>query len=400
MSQIKLNPFFNFCRVKVTQQSFDQEKKMVTMTIHPDERYDPICHRCQQKVKRIHSYKGKTVRDLNCFDTQTFLWVRYRIVKCPRCGNRVEELDFVDPRKRVTKRLAQYILSLCPYLTIKEIARHLGLDWKTVKAIHKEYLRVKFSKSLDENPCLLAVDEVAVKKRHHYLTIVLNWETGQVLHVGEGRRYETLKVYFDSLREEQKGSIEAIAIDTWDPYIKAVKECCSNALIVFDQFHMVKAFGRIIDQVRRLEYWKATQYGKAVIMVSKYLLLKNKDHLLPEEKPRLQRLLELNQNLSLVYILKDFLKKLWDEVNPAQVQKTLEAWCQLAFESHLKPVMTFAKMLKYYAYGILNHCQYPLHTSRLEGINNKINVIKRKAYGFHDLEYFSLIIKDSFARSN
>ena len=135
---------------------------------------------------------------------------------------------------------------------------------------------------MDENPRLLAVDEIAVKKRHRYLTVILNWETGQVIFVGEGRKYETLKAGFDSLSEEQKHSIEAIAMDTWDPYIKAVKECCPQAGIVFREFHMVIALGRVIDQVRRQEYHKATREGKEVIKGSKYLLLKNKDHLLSE----------------------------------------------------------------------------------------------------------------------
>ena len=400
MSQIQLNAFFDFCRVKVVKQSFDKEKQMVTIAIHPDERFDPVCHRCHRRVTRIHSYHERMVRDLNCIDAQTYLWVRYRTVRCPRCGHTIEELDFVDPGKRVTKRLAQYILSLCPYLTIKEIAKHLHLDWKTVKAIHKEHLQARFSQGVEENPRLLAVDEISVKKRHRYLTVILNWETGHIVWVGKERKYETLKEYFDSLSEEQKGSIEAIAMDTWDPYIKAVKECCPEASIVFDQFHMVKAFGRVIDRVRRQEYHQATSEGKEVIKGSKYLLLKNKDHLLPEEEPRLQRLLELNQNLNVLYILKDMLKKLWDDLDTARVQKALEEWCQVAFESHLKPVIAFAKMLKKYAYGILNHCRFPIHTSRLEGINNKIKVIKRKAYGFHDIEYFSLIIRDSFARSN
>jgi len=101
MSQIQLNPFFDFCRVKVIKQSLDQEKQMVTMTIHPDERYDPVCSHCQQKVKSIHSYHQRTVRDLNCFDSQTTLTARYRTVRCPRCGTRVEELNFVHPGKRV-----------------------------------------------------------------------------------------------------------------------------------------------------------------------------------------------------------------------------------------------------------------------------------------------------------
>jgi len=400
MSQINLNPFFDFCRVKVVNQTLDQEKQLVTITLHPDERYDPVCSHCQQKVQEVHSYHERIVRDLNCLNAETTLTIRYRTVRCPRCGNRVEELDFVHPGKRVTKRLAQYILSLCSVMTIKEVARYLHVNWKTVKAIHKEYLKNKYSQKMDENPRLLAVDEVAVKKRHHYLTIVLNWETGQVLFVGKERKFATLKTFFDSLSQKQKDSIRAVTIDTWDPYIKAITKCCPKAVIVFDQFHMVKAFGKVIDRVRRQEFKKATQEGKKVIKGSKYLLLKNQDHLLPQERPRLQKLLELNQNLSLVYLLKDFLKELWKGKSLTQVQETLEAWCEMAYESHIKPVIAFAKMLKNYAYGIFNHCLYPLHTSRLEGINNKIKVMKRRAFGYHDLEYFSLIIQDSFARCN
>ena len=98
--------------------------------------------------------------------------------------------------------------------------------------------------------------------------------------------------------------------------------------------------------------------------------------MLPQEIPRLQKLLELNQNLSTVYLLKDSLKELWKGKSLSQVQDTLAAWCGMAYESHLKPVIAFAKMLKNYAYGIFNHCQYPLHTSRLEGINNKMKVMK------------------------
>jgi len=344
MSQIQLKSFFDFCRVKVTKQSYDQEKKLVTMTIKPDKRYDPICHHCQQRTERIHSYHERMVRDLNCFDAQTVLWIVYRTVKCPTCGNTVEKLD--------------------------------------------------------ENPRLLAVDEVAVKKHHHYLTIVLNWETGHVLFVGEGRKYATLKAFFDSLSEEQKDSIQAVSIDTWDPFIKAIRKCCPKAVMVFDQFHMVKAFGKVIDKVRRQEYHQASQEGKVVIKGSKYLLLKNKNHVLPQESPQLHRLLEFNQNLSTVYLLKDFLKELWKGKSLSQVQDTLEAWCAMAYESHIQPVMAFAKMIKNYAYGIYNHCLYPLHTSRLEGINDKIKVMKRKAYGYHELEHFSFIIQDSFARCN
>jgi len=400
MSKINVKAFFKFCRVKTMEQAVDIIKKTVTIKVEPDERYSPICHRCKRTIKEIHSYNERTIRDINIFDAKTFISVTYRTVKCGWCGNVVEYLGLMNPYDRITRRLANYILDLCRYMTIKEIAKHLGLDWKTVKDIHKSYLIDRFSNEDMGYPRLLAVDEISLKKRHHYLTVIINWETGRVLWIGEGRKYETLKAFFDSLTEEQRNSIQAIAMDMWDPYIKAVKESCPLAAIVFDQFHVVKAFSKVIDKVRNSEYRKANKEGKEVIKGSKYLLLKNKVNLLKEEKPRLKSLLKLNESITTVYILKDYLKKLWQYRYAKCAEDFLNHWCSIAIESKIRPVMAFVKTLKRYAYGIINHCKFPIHTSRMEGINNKIKVIKRKAYGFHDVEYFSLIIKSAFAYSN
>lgn len=137
-----------------------------------------------------------------------------------------------------------------------------------------------------------------------------------------------------------------------------------------------------------------------MIKGSKYLLLKNKANLDKEEKPRLKALLDVNEAITTVYLLKDHLKHLWTYRYPKRAQQSLDAWCSFAKQSMIKPVIKFAATLKHYAYGIISHCKFPIHTSRLEGMNNKIKVIKRKAYGFHDIEYFSLLIKNAFASSN
>jgi transposase len=306
----------------------------------------------------------------------------------------------VDVHLRITRRLACYVLELCRLLPIRDIARHLDLDWKTIKELHKQYLQERYSREDIGLPELLAVDEISLRKGHHYLTVIINWQNGRVLWVGEGRRYETLKAFFDTLTDEQRAAIKAVAMDMWDPYIKAVKECCPDAAIVFDQFHVVRAFGRVIDTVRNREYRNAVKEGKDVIKGSKYLLLKNRENLRDEEKPRLTALLKMNQTLLTVYLLKDYLKKLWDYKYTRCARNFLDTWSAMARESGIRPLTAFAKMLTRYAYGIISHCRFPLHTSRLEGVNNKIKVIKRRAYGFHDTEYFGLIIKNAFATSN
>jgi len=128
--------------------------------------------------------------------------------------------------------------------------------------------------------------------------------------------------------------------------------------------------------------------------------LKNKENIREEEKLRLKALLDVNKAFTTVYILKDALKKLWHYTYPKSCKNLLRSWCSMARESGIPALVNFAKMLMRFSYGIISHCKYPIHTSRLEGINNKIKVIKRKAYGFHDVEYFSLIIKDAFATCN
>ncbi len=398
MSEIQVKPFFKFCRVTVLRQTVTEDKdiKTVKIRVRPDERYIPVCYRCKKGTKRIHSYNKRTIRDLNIFEAKTFISVIYRTVRCTVCGNVIEELPLMNRYERVTRRLSAYIVDLCKYMTITEVAEHLDIDWKTVKEIHKRHLQDKYSHEERVKPRIIVIDEISLKKRHTYLTIIADWDSGRVLGVQKDRTYESLKAFFDSLSDEERESIEAVAIDMWDPYIKAITESCPTARIVFDAFHVVAFFGRVIDRVRNMEYREAEKSGEAVIKGTGYLLLKNNQNITPEEKPRLKQLLDLNKSIATAYILKDYLKKLWEYRYPRWAEKAIAHWCSIAHESNVKPLMDFARTLVRYAYGIINHCMYPIHASFIEGMNNKIKVIKRKAYGFHDIEYFSLVIKDAF----
>jgi transposase len=264
--------------------------------------------------------------------------------------------------------------------------------------VDKQFLEEEFPRTDYEGLRILAVDEISIKKRRQYLTVVLDFITGRVVWLGKGNNAETLNCFFRGMTDEQKQRLEAVAMDMWPSYIKAVKDAVPHVKIVFDLFHVVSAFNRIIDRVRIQEYRKACEQHKAVYKGSKYLLLKNREKIQSQnEHERLTRLLELNATISTVMILKEDLKRIWRSRCREEAADYLHSWYVMARTSLVPEVKEFAHMLRRHEEGILNHCDYPIHTSKLEGVNNKIKVIKRKAYGFHDLRYFSLKVIQAFS---
>jgi len=365
--------------------------------IESDQRFHPACHACGDPARTVHSHTRKLVRDLDFGGHEMLLQVEHRKIWCDRCGGvRVEQLDFVDASQRVTNRLAAYAAALCKLgMSVQAVARHLDLDPKTVKAIDKAALAVAFGETRYDGLQRLAIDEIAVRKGHSYMTVVLDYDTGRVVWMGEGRQAETLDTFFANMPENVRNGIRAVAIDMWEAYINAVRKWCLNADIVFDLFHVVKAFNKVIDDIRNEEFRKADREGRALLKGSKYLLLRRGENLKPEQRMRLRDILAVNERLNIVYWLKDLLKHIWDYHRRAWAESAIEGWCTVAEEDGHPALLRFARRLQTFKYGILNHCKHPIHTSKIEGVNNKIKVIKRVAYGFHDLEYFALKVKQA-----
>lgn len=356
------------------------------------------CSHCGQLSFERYDRTRQRIRDLNAFELHTYLVLDKWRVHCPTCGVRVEDLGFAAPYARYTRRFEELVARLCEHLPVANVAELLGMDWKTVKEIDKRALQRAFADPDYSSLRLLAIDEISYKKGHKYLTLVLNLERTSVVWVGKGRRQATLEAFFDEIGVDVAHAIEAIAIDMWDPYIAAIEECAPQAAIVFDKFHVIRNYSKVIDKVRVEEFRKAEAEDKPVLRGTRYLLLKNQENLSPEQLGRLEELRSLNQNLNTVYVLKDDLKRLWDCETREEAALLLGQWTQAAEESGLQPLVKFAKTLNRYAYGLLNHCDHPINNGRLEGLNNKIKVIKRRCYGFHDLDYFSLKIKQASPR--
>ena len=398
MPSLSIAAYFPFARVKIVDHKPNAAATVTTIGIEPDLRFKPACHGCGEEARRVHSTGHvRFIRDLDLGPATNFLVAQYRKVYCDKCqGVRVEEQTFCDAGKRMTLRFMRMVFELCKVLTVADVCRRFGLDPKTVKTIDLAGLEDQHGQTDYVNLRILAIDEIAVKKGHVYMTVVLDYLSGRVVAVLEGRKKETLDEFFDGMSADQKAGIEAVAMDMWEPFINRVQHHCPQAAIVFDLFHVVKAFSQVIDGVRCDEYARAKGAHKRVLKGSRYLLLKNQVNLSFEQTSRLKELLELNATLNIVYVLKDQLKAIYATTSRTAAQAALNEWCRMAGEVEHAQMRRFVHRLRFFEYGILNHCENPIGTSRLEGVNNKIKVIKRKAYGFQDERYFALKIKQAF----
>jgi len=398
MSGLSIAQYFPFPRIRIVQQQVWANAERAWIEAVPDKRFQPICHICGSKGIHVHSHEERLVRDLNFASTRIWIRCQYRKLICPHCQRiLIEDLDLFDPYLRVTKRMARYIYELCKFMTVQEVAQHLGLDWKTVKTIDQYFLEKHYGQTDYNGLRILAVDEVSIRKGHRYLTVVLDYLTGRVVWVGKDRKASTLKKFFVGMSKEQQQQLEAIVMDMWDPYILAAQTKVPHVKIVFDLFHVVAQFSRVIDKVRNTEYRKASKTNKKVFKGAKYLLLKNRSNIRRhKDRKHLAELLTLNKVINSILILKDKLKHIWSYRSRAWANKAIDEWCALARTLDHPELTKFSKTLCRFRYGILNHCDHPIHNGKLEGVNNKIKVIKRKAYGYHDVRYFSLKIIQAF----
>jgi len=279
-------------------------------------------------------------------------------------------------------------------MTILDVARHLHVSWDTIKVIQKRYLKKKFSCPSLKDLRYLAIDEIAVKKGHHYLTVVLDLESGAVVFVGDGKGAEALLPFWKRL-SHSPAQIEAVAIDMSPAYMSAVMSHLPKATIVFDHFHVVKLFNDKLSDLRRDLYREAKdELQKDVLKGTRWLLLKNPQNLDEKkgEKERLDEALRLNQPLYTAYYLKEELREVWTQRGKKQAENVLNEWIRKASSSEIAILKTMAKTLSAYRSGILAYYDFPISTGPLEGTNNKIKTMKRQAYGFRDMEFFKLKI--------
>lgn len=369
------------------------EGEVVFTIEQPRESY--ACPVCGSADVIGRGQNGRRFRTVAIGRKPVYLSLAIPRVECRCCGAvRQMKIGFADPRVTYTKAFQRYALELSRYMTIKDVAEHLGISWDVIKEIQKADLRRRFDRPKLKQLRQIAIDEISTAKGHVYLTIVLDLESGAVVHVGQGKGGDALQDFWTRLRRSG-AKIEAVATDMSPAYIDAVTTHLPGASLVFDRFHVIKLYNDKLSELRRALYhqFKDTMQ-KNVLKGVRWLLLKRPENLDPtrNEPKRLQEALRLNEPLAIAYYLKEELNEIWEQDDQEAAQSLLMDWITYAEATGIAMLHKFAKTLRFHAWGILAWYDHPISTGPLEGTNNKIKTMKRQAYGFRDQEFLRLKI--------
>ena len=349
----------------------------------------PVCGSDQTTIEETYT---RTIRDLNLRQKTSNIQFEENKIRCS-CGYRgIEYLCFVRPYSRCSVALEDEIALCTQRMTITDASLIWHLDWKTIKDIDKRSIQDNVVDLKTINPTIIGVDEIAYQKGHKYLTVVRDIPARKVIWIGVNRKTETLDAFFQELGPEKSMKIQICCMDMWDPYIASVVKN-TKADIVFDKFHVIKKINELLDKIRRKVFAQADKETRKLMKHKRFLILHRRKNLTDEKDiESLEQLLETNEPLYKAYILKEEIADIFDEMDADSEIARLEQWFQNVIDSGIEEFLPIVSMIRNYLYGIHNYFKHKLTNAGSEGFNNKINVIKRAAYGFRDLEYFKLKI--------
>lgn len=324
---------------------------------------------------------------------------RWRVY-CPRCqAVFVERLDWLAENPRYTQRFALHMGALCREMTNKAVAESERLHESTVKDLDKIYMAKQLAAAGTPAPRVIGVDEIAIRKGHNYRVVVSDLERGRPIWFGgRGRTEADLDLFFQDLGERKARRIQLAAMDMWKPFFNSVTKNLPGAGIVYDKFHILRHLGDALDQVRRNEYHRLAGQDRSFIKGQRYTLLSSWENLNLDGRRALRKLFKANKRLNLAYLLKESFGQLWDYESEAQARRFFDNWRASLKWQRLAPYEKFADMIERHWDGLASYCHHENKFSlgMVEGLNNKIRVLQRRAYGYRDEEYLKLKILAAF----
>ncbi len=338
------------------------------------------------------------MRDLACGDHRIYLEIESRRIDCKRCGKvKREQLDWLADNPFYSKRFAFFVGRRCRVSTIKDVAQETHLDWRMVKDLEMQYMREQLRRAGTPAPQVIGVDEISIRKGHTYRIVVSDLlRRRPIWFGGKDRSEESMDEFYTWLGPKKSQRIRLAVMDMWKAFRNStLKDAhAPQARILFDKFHIMRHLGEALDKVRKSEYARLTGKDRRFIKGQKYTLLSRRENLTTTGRRSLKMLLKANKRLNTADVLKEAFGQLWDYQTEGWARRFFDHWRDSLKWQRLEPYEKFAEMIDRHWDGIAAYCkpENKVALGFVEGLNNKIRVIQRRAYGLRDEEYLRLKI--------
>ena len=425
--------FFPICKgFQASISDLSTENNIIFDLFSQNQNTIRVCPSCGGS---IHIYDNHTsdLKDMPIHNgVSQILRVHYHRYRCYNCGNSfTEDIPFRQEGTRITKRAAAWISSLLGLMTIKAISDMTQINWETIRKIHTKEMQRSITEHKENlrksgyKPTFLAIDEFAIHKGHRYATCVMDLVQGDVLWVGNGRSIEEFRFFFREFDMNYLSEVKAVAIDMNASYNRLIEEYMPWAEIVYDRFHMQAQFGKDVLGAVRLEEARCHQnFAKEIedsipfdadknvkkemkeaalkerksyskLKKARWTILMNGANLSDEGVNSLNEILSSHSNLAVCYAMKEEMTRIFEERDTETARQLWLDWFAAAKSSNISQLVKFAELKERRIDGLVSHAKYPINTGKLEGLNNKIKVAKRVAYGYRNDQYFFTLIRYS-----
>jgi transposase len=399
-----LNRCHRFPGFVYRQARFSSEGKSIEILVTPRVGSKAVCSGCHQPAPGYDRLVERRFEFIPLWGFLVFLLYSMRRVSCSRCqAVVVEEVPWGDGKHTLTRAYMLFLARWARRLSWKETAEAFRTSWEKVFDAVEHVVTFGLEHRVLGQIDAIGVDEIQYAKGHKYLTLVYQIDLGviRLLWVGKERTIQSFQGFFTTIGDEVASKIVFVCSDMWEPYLKVIREKCSEALHILDRFHIVAKMNKALDEVRAGESRRMAREGlMPVLKKSRWLLLKREENLKVEQRFRLRDLLRYNLKTVRAYLLKEAFQQLWEYSSVTWAGKFLDDWCGQVMRSRIEPMKKIARSLHEHRDLILNYfrAQKLLSSGVVEGLNNKAKVTMRKSYGFRTFRCLELALYHSLAK--
>jgi transposase len=399
-----LNRCHRFRGFVYQQARFSSDGKSIEIAVRPRKGSAAVCSQCHQPAPGYDRLSERRFEFIPFWGFLVFLLYSMRRVNCRRCQSVVvEEVPWGDGKHTLTRAYMLFLARWARRLSWKETAEAFRTSWEKVFDAVEHVVAFGLEHRTLGQIDAIGVDEIQYAKGHKYLTLVYQIDLGvtRLLWVGRERTIESFQGFFTTIGDEVASKIVFVCSDMWEPYLKVIRQKCSEALHILDRFHIVANMNKALNEVRAGESRRMAMEGQTpVLKKSRWLLLKRQENLNREQRFRLRDLLRYNLRTVRAYLLKEAFQQLWDYNSPTWAGKFLDEWCRQVMRSRIEPMKKIARSLRSHRELILNYfrAQKLLSSGVVEGLNNKAKVTMRRSYGFRTFRVLELALYHSLGK--